>query len=280
VSKSPPPAIKSAKRLSTACQATGVKIAAATHKVGHTELGGSWQLDAAPATLQHALTIPQWQGVLEPDPQGPVIGGLTAEDNSTFDSNTPVYLDGTEDYAYVTGAVQNSYLTIAQTSGTVNGSLTFDTSSITFEDGDDGEDGNPTIDPSYSVEGVAVVAGTSSDYEDLRQDGSFQAGDKIFLMSENLGQTSFTEIGTVNSLLTSDSDLKITFTRENEFLDGVNSDAPGDIGWVLQFLNYSAPTSGERSFSITVNNDADTVSQAVTVTQTGNDLARVLGFKL
>ena len=43
---------------------TGVQIAAASHKVGAKELGGSWELDYGMAGKQKALAVPQWQGVL------------------------------------------------------------------------------------------------------------------------------------------------------------------------------------------------------------------------
>lgn len=43
---------------------TGLKVAAATHKVGHTELGGSWELDFAPTVMSGALEAREWRGVL------------------------------------------------------------------------------------------------------------------------------------------------------------------------------------------------------------------------
>ncbi len=43
---------------------TGVTIAAATHKVGHAELGGSWELDAKPSVMLNALHVDEWRGVL------------------------------------------------------------------------------------------------------------------------------------------------------------------------------------------------------------------------
>ncbi|MDD3854063.1 DUF4347 domain-containing protein, partial [Sulfurimonas sp.] len=48
---------------------TGLKIAAATHKVGHSELGGSWELDAAADMMMaNALHVSQWRGVLVSTP--------------------------------------------------------------------------------------------------------------------------------------------------------------------------------------------------------------------
>ncbi|MCL5796202.1 MAG: DUF4347 domain-containing protein [Gammaproteobacteria bacterium] len=42
----------------------GLPIAAATHKVGHSELGGSWELDAVPMVMSGALEVSEWRGVL------------------------------------------------------------------------------------------------------------------------------------------------------------------------------------------------------------------------
>jgi hypothetical protein len=53
---------------------TGLRVAAASHKVGAEKLGGSWVLDDAPhVTDLHSLKIktlavPQWQGVLPTTP--------------------------------------------------------------------------------------------------------------------------------------------------------------------------------------------------------------------
>lgn len=43
---------------------TGLKVAAATHKVGHAELGGSWELDMMPEVMSGALAVSEWRGVL------------------------------------------------------------------------------------------------------------------------------------------------------------------------------------------------------------------------
>jgi len=43
---------------------SGLKVAAARHKVGHPELGGSWALDWQAGTLFQAIQVPAWQGVL------------------------------------------------------------------------------------------------------------------------------------------------------------------------------------------------------------------------
>lgn len=43
---------------------TGLNIAAATHKVGHADLGGSWDLDVAPEMMQSGLQVSEWRGVL------------------------------------------------------------------------------------------------------------------------------------------------------------------------------------------------------------------------
>ncbi|MFA5427776.1 MAG: DUF4347 domain-containing protein, partial [Sulfurimonas sp.] len=48
---------------------TGLKIAAATHKVGHSELGGSWELDVMSDVMTaQALHVSEWRGVLAPNP--------------------------------------------------------------------------------------------------------------------------------------------------------------------------------------------------------------------
>lgn len=43
--------------------ATGLNVAAASHKVGAQELGGSWELDYGMAGQKKALALPQWHGV-------------------------------------------------------------------------------------------------------------------------------------------------------------------------------------------------------------------------
>lgn len=49
-------------------KATGLQVAAASHKVGAQELGGSWVLDdvsgiaGLAGVMQHALAVPQWRG--------------------------------------------------------------------------------------------------------------------------------------------------------------------------------------------------------------------------
>jgi len=49
---------------------TGLQVAAAVHKVGHSAMGGSWALDFAPGVtdmqrlMGKTLAVPQWQGVL------------------------------------------------------------------------------------------------------------------------------------------------------------------------------------------------------------------------
>ena len=45
---------------------TGLRVAAASHKVGAAEFGGDWTLDYAPQAVRQALAVPQWQGVLSP----------------------------------------------------------------------------------------------------------------------------------------------------------------------------------------------------------------------
>ncbi|TSA10372.1 MAG: DUF4347 domain-containing protein [Comamonadaceae bacterium] len=44
--------------------ATGLNVAAASHKVGAQELGGSWELDYGMTGQQKALALPQWHGAL------------------------------------------------------------------------------------------------------------------------------------------------------------------------------------------------------------------------
>ena len=47
--------------------ATGLNVAAASHKVGAQELGGSWELDYGMTGQQKALALPQWHGALMAD---------------------------------------------------------------------------------------------------------------------------------------------------------------------------------------------------------------------
>jgi hypothetical protein len=42
---------------------TGLKVAAATHKVGANELGGDWELNYSPE-MMNTLHIKEWRGVL------------------------------------------------------------------------------------------------------------------------------------------------------------------------------------------------------------------------
>ena len=62
---------------------TGLNVAAASHKVGSTTLGGSWTLDNTNAALRSALSVPQWQGVLTNPPsldatKSPSLGNLNS----------------------------------------------------------------------------------------------------------------------------------------------------------------------------------------------------------
>lgn len=43
---------------------TGLRVAAATHKVGHQSFGGSWELDAKTPMMFNALHVSKWRGVL------------------------------------------------------------------------------------------------------------------------------------------------------------------------------------------------------------------------
>lgn len=52
---------------------TGLKVAAATHKMGHAELGGSWELDAKPSVMENALHVSEWRGVLALANTSPVL---------------------------------------------------------------------------------------------------------------------------------------------------------------------------------------------------------------
>ena len=60
---------------------TGLNVAAASHKVGSTTLGGSWKLDNNTTAIRSALSVPQWQGVLTNPPsldatKSPSLGNL------------------------------------------------------------------------------------------------------------------------------------------------------------------------------------------------------------
>jgi large repetitive protein len=48
----------------TLAQQTGLRVSAASHKIGSLELGGSWELDYAPHGVRHALNVPLWRGIL------------------------------------------------------------------------------------------------------------------------------------------------------------------------------------------------------------------------
>lgn len=82
---------------------TGLRVAAATHKVGHAELGGSWELDAAPAVMSGALTVSEWRGVLVT----PIDGTYTFAD--AIDNNDGTYT--TADGFFVISAVNGEYAT-------------------------------------------------------------------------------------------------------------------------------------------------------------------------
>lgn len=67
----------------------GLPIAAATHKVGHNELGGDWSLDVMPAMQSSALQVPAWNGVLAPQLFTRTLPLLLSSDNSQW--NRPNY---------------------------------------------------------------------------------------------------------------------------------------------------------------------------------------------
>lgn len=41
---------------------TGLKVASATHKVGHEILGGNWELDVMPSMMVNALHVESGEG--------------------------------------------------------------------------------------------------------------------------------------------------------------------------------------------------------------------------
>ena len=45
-------------------QATGLRVAAASHKVGFKEMGGNWELDASPTLPQRSVALSAWIGLL------------------------------------------------------------------------------------------------------------------------------------------------------------------------------------------------------------------------
>lgn len=71
---------------------TGLKVAAATHKVGAAELGGDWSLDVMPAMKSATLQVPAWQGVLDPTP--PVDGVYSFADAVDNNDGTYTTADG------------------------------------------------------------------------------------------------------------------------------------------------------------------------------------------
>lgn len=71
---------------------TGLKVAAATHKVGAAELGGDWSLDVMPAMKSTTLQVPAWQGVLDPTP--PVDGVYSFADAVDNTDGTYTTADG------------------------------------------------------------------------------------------------------------------------------------------------------------------------------------------
>src|SRR3989339_708268 len=89
---------------------TGLKIAASTHKVGHEELGGSWDLDAAPDMMMaNALHVSQWRGVL------PVIPDFGT--GVTFNGSNQYATMSDTDYSVTTALTMEAWINPASTEG-------------------------------------------------------------------------------------------------------------------------------------------------------------------
>ena len=165
----------------------------------------------------------------------PVIADLNT-DSTNFTLNTPEYVDSQETTgaASITdadGNLNGGYILVHQTAGTADGAFSFDGSTIT-------SGGNAVI-----VAGESVVNTT----------GSTTLG--------TIDSTSGTPLDGQNG-----HDLKINLASSVAAVD-----ADSLIYNILQFLQYTAPTAGARTFDVTVNDGAAT-SLVSTFTMTGLDI--------
>ncbi|MBF0245036.1 MAG: DUF4347 domain-containing protein, partial [Planctomycetes bacterium] len=91
---------------------TGLNVAAATHKVGHEELGGHWELDYNSAMTPKALHVSQWRGVLA-DNTSPVLDATASPALGSISPNLVAPSNGSTDNSVLvselinTGALNN-----------------------------------------------------------------------------------------------------------------------------------------------------------------------------
>lgn len=124
---------------------TGLKVASATHKVGHEILGGNWELDVMPSMMVNALHVREWRGILaspvldntKSPSLGTIVKNLAAPTNgsivnsilvSDLINTTPLanYSDADSDQAgiAITGVNSNGTLWFSTNGGTTWTELT------------------------------------------------------------------------------------------------------------------------------------------------------------
>ena len=149
----------------------------------------------------------------------PVISNLS-DGSITTSPNTPEYIDYQGDVATVTdvdgGDFNGGSLTIALTSGTADGSFLSDADDETFLFG--------------------AEIGTA--------DATPAAGDRVWY---NDGSSVYVSIATVDTTATGQNGADLTITFDT------NEATPATLSAFLGFLQYQAPTEGDRSFSVTLN---------------------------
>ncbi|MGI4718419.1 MAG: choice-of-anchor U domain-containing protein [Janthinobacterium lividum] len=139
---------------------------------------------------------------------------------------------GPADAGFIDGDFHNGYLLITQTSGNRDGYFV-------------GDAARP------------LIAGPDAQ----STDGRFDAGDKVFADLWDLGfREGLVEIGTVS--FPAGAALRIDFHA--------NATAR-HVGWVLQNLTYTAPTPGERAFTLVVDDGRGLKTDPVGFTMSGTD---------
>lgn len=99
---------------------TGLKIAASTHKVGSSELGGSWELDNAHVnSIVSPLVVSEFKGVLDPSPDttAPVITSTpitTVDEGSRYNYALAATDDNTVTWSVKGGTALPSWLSLGK----------------------------------------------------------------------------------------------------------------------------------------------------------------------
>jgi len=200
-------------------------------------------------TFQHGLDAP-------PPNAAPVVDGL-AEDASTFILGMPVYVDAgalAEVYDADSPSFDGGNLTVRQLSGSADGGFSFDTSVA-----------------------MTQIRWSSGPVPDSGNDGAHYTPAHALAVGDRIWYSSGTSPDPANWILAGTvvqdgqggHDLQISFSDTSATIPSGPGGAQNHVALMLNYLMYSAPTLGERGFSLTVSDGDGATSIPVGFTMTG-----------